>query len=311
MSDPKRHHYLPEFYQKPWMGDDNKVTVYRRRYAGKLDIQRKARKAVGWETELYSDLSEQEPGRRQRVERVFLKKVDDLASQALAEMLETGAPPVDKKRASAWARFLMSLLHRHPARIAALRQMVELKLDEIVASVRDDYPRLKGEDDPNTFEEYIAQSSNKLQDGALANLMPMIIDSKNVGNALMRMTWGVGILKRTRFKFVTSDRPLMTTNGLGLRESFLIVPISPYAYFIAATRAETIHTFRDANADDVVAGINHAVCLQAEHFVLSHNEGQTRFIENRLGGSHHHPIRRDQRGQIYWENPHTFDPWAK
>lgn len=311
MSDPKRHHYLPEFYQKPWMGDDNKVTVYRRRHAGKLDIQRKARKAVGWETELYADLSEQEPGRRQRIERVFLKKVDDLASQALIEMLETGAPPVDQKRASAWARFLMSLLHRHPARIALLRQMVELNMDEITASVRDDYPSLKGEDDPDTFEEYIAQSASKLQDVVLAKLVPMIIDSKNVGNALLEMTWGVGISKGTRFHFLTSDRPLMTSSGLGNKDSFLVLPIAPDAYFIAAKRVETIDTFRASHADDVIAGVNHAVCLQAEHFVLSHDEGQTRFIGNRLGGSPQHPILRDHRGQIFWENPYRFDPWEK
>ena len=30
MSDPKRHHYLPEFYQRRWVNADNEVTVYRR-----------------------------------------------------------------------------------------------------------------------------------------------------------------------------------------------------------------------------------------------------------------------------------------
>lgn len=71
MSNPKRHHYLPEFYQKAWMGDDNKVTVYRRRHGGRLDIQRKAKKSVGWENELYADLSEADPELRQRVESGF------------------------------------------------------------------------------------------------------------------------------------------------------------------------------------------------------------------------------------------------
>lgn len=310
MSDPKRHHYLPEFYQKAWMGDDNKVTVYRRRHGGKLDIQRKARKSIGWERELYSDLSEAEPERRQRVESGFLRRVDSLASDALAEMLSTAAPPSDQARASAWARFLMSLLHRHPARVALLRKAVELDMDETVERVRQQYPELRGENDPETFEEYIAVSRQRLQDGVLALLLPRIVDSQNVGNALLAMTWGVGTAQRTRFRFVTSDRPLMTSNGLGHRASFLLLPISPQTYFIAARRKETIETFSLSKPDDVIVSVNHALCLQAEEFVISQDEAQARFIDNRLGGSPFHPVVRDSRGSIFWENPHRFDPWV-
>lgn len=309
MSNPNRHHYLPEFYQKAWMGDDNKVTVYRRRHEGKLDIQRKARKSVGWERELYSDLSEADPKLRQRIESGFLKRVDDLAYEALAEMLRTAAPPADQQRASAWARFLMSLLHRHPAKITQLRRAVEQNMDETIESVREQYPSLRGEDDPDSFEEYIAGARGRLQEGVLALLLPKIVDSQKVGNALLSMTWGVGALQRTRFRFLTSDRPLMTSSGLGHRESFLVLPISPQAYFIAARRKETIEAFRHSAPDDVILGVNHAVCLQAEEFVISHDEAQTRFVDNRLGGSPLHPVIRDNRGSIFWENPHRLDPW--
>lgn len=309
MFNPKRHHYLPEFYQKAWMGDDNKVTVYRRRHGGKLDIQRKARKSVGWENELYSDLSEADPELRQRVESGFLKRVDGLAYEALAEMLSTAAPPVDGQRASAWARFLMSLLHRHPVRMALLRQAVELNMDETIERIREQYSSLRGENDPESFEEYIANSRGRLQDGVLALLLPRIVDSQKVGDALLAMTWGVGAAQRTRFRFLTSDRPLMTSNGLGHRESFLVLPISPTAYFIAARRSETIEAFRHSKPEDVIAGVNHAVCLQADEFVISHDEAQTRFVDNRLGGSALHPIVRDSRGSVFWENPYKFDPW--
>jgi hypothetical protein len=311
MSEPKRHHYLPEFYQKPWMGPDNKVTVYRRTYGRKLDVQRRARKSVGWEEELYSDLSETDPERRQRIERVFFKKVDNLASEALVAMLATGSPPSDNNHAVAWARFLMSLLHRHPARMALLRAMVEINLGEISATVRADSARLKGETDPDGFEEYLTSSSHRLREGTLAQLLPMIVDSQTVGNALLAMTWGVGVSLGTKYRFMTSDRPLMTSDGLGNKESFLLLPISPEAYFIAAKRKETIDAFRFSKADDVIAGVNHAVCLQAEHFVLAHDESQSRFIDNRLGGSSQHPVVRDARGQIFWENPYKFDPWER
>lgn len=309
MSDPKRHHYLPEFYQKAWMGNDNKVTVYRRRHAGKLDIQRKARKSVGWERELYSDLSEADPELRQRVESGFFKQVDGLAYEALAEMLSTAAPPIDQLRANAWARFLMSLLHRHPARMALLRRAVELNMEETLERARQQYPSLKGENDPESFDEYISASRGRLQENVLALLLPRIVDSQKVGNALLEMTWGVGAARGTRFRFLTSDRPLMTSNGLGHRESFLVLPISPASYFIAARRRETIEAFRLSKPDAVIAGVNHAVCLQAEEFVISYDEAQTTFVDNRLGGSPFHPVVRDSQGSIFWDNPYRLDPW--
>lgn len=203
----------------------------------------------------------------------------------------------------------MSLLHRHPERIALLRQAVELDMDETIESVRQQYPSLRLEDDPESFEEYITNSRGRLQDGVLALLLPRIVDSQNVGDALLAMTWAVGAAQRTKFRFLTSDRPLMTSNGLGHRASFLLLPISPQSYFVAAKRAETIEAFRLARPDDVIAGVNHSVCLQAEEFVIGHDEAQTRFIDNRLGGSPLYPVVRDSRGSIFWENPHKFDPW--
>ena len=203
----------------------------------------------------------------------------------------------------------MSLLHRHPARMALLRQAVELNMAETIESVREQYPSLKGEDDPESFEEYIATSRGRLQEGVLALLLPRIVDSQKVGNALTQMTWGVGVTQRTKFRFLTSDRPLMTSNGLGHRESFLVLPLSPQAYFIAARRRETIEAFRLSKPDDVITGVNHAVCLQAEEFVISQDESQTKFVDNRLGGSPSHPIVRDSRGSIFWENPYSLDPW--
>jgi len=302
MSDPKRHHYLPEFYQKSWMGPDNKVTVFRRAYSGKLDPQRKARKAVGWEQDLYADLSEIDPARRQQVERVFMKKVDDLAADALFEMLSTGAPPALHERASGWARFLMSLLHRHPTRIAAIRAMVDLRSGEVMARFGENYADLREEGDPETFEEYVVESSGRLASGMFAQFLPMIVDSERIGNVLLDMTWAVGVFRGTRFRFLTSDRPLMTSDGLGLSESFLMLPISPISYFLAAKSEEIVSNFKSAHPESVIKAVNHAICVQAEHFVIADSEAQARFVDNRLGLSQRHKIVRDDRGQIFWSH---------
>lgn len=92
-------------------------------------------------------------------------------------------------------------------------------------------------------------------------------------------------------------------NGLGHADSFVVLPISPDSYFMAARSPGTIEAFGRTAQDDVIARINHAVCLQAERFVISDGEKQTRFVDNRLGRASRHRVLRDSRGSIFWERP--------
>lgn len=291
------------------MGEDKKVTIYRRQHRDKLDVQRKARKSVGWVHELYADLSELDPEQRQRIEISFFSRVDGLAYEAVSEMLRTLAPPADNSKATAWARFLMSLLHRHPANIELLRNAVELKVDEAYEELHQQYSSSRK---PGHFEvsgEFTPSSREPIQHRLLMQLLPLIVDSQNVGAVLLDMNWAVGAVRDARFGLLTSDRPLLTSDGLGHRESFLVLPISPQTYFLAAKDLRTIEVFRSAKPNKVISWINHAVCLQATEFVISRDEEQTKFIDNRLGGSHRHQFVRNRQGSIFWENPINYRPW--
>src|SRR5687767_13725486 len=104
-----KHHYLPVFYLKQWTGPDGQLCEFSRPYK-RVARLRKFPDATGYVRGLYR-VSDAVPGKEDFLEDDFLKRVDDLASRALRRLLrhDINMPP---EMASAWSRFLLSLLHR-------------------------------------------------------------------------------------------------------------------------------------------------------------------------------------------------------
>jgi hypothetical protein len=82
----QKQHYIPEFYQKRWAGPDRRLCEY---------------------TVRHKDV------------------VSRGASAALTNMLLPDPLPWNTRLKSEWIRFLMSLLHRSPERVAYLKAIVE------------------------------------------------------------------------------------------------------------------------------------------------------------------------------------------
>jgi hypothetical protein len=53
MSDPKKHHYVPQFLLSGWCRADGRVAFYSRK-AGRLMVDWHAPKHIGYERHLYS-----------------------------------------------------------------------------------------------------------------------------------------------------------------------------------------------------------------------------------------------------------------
>jgi hypothetical protein len=121
MSDQKQH-YIPQFYQKRWVGPDGRLCEYNRPY----DIV-KARMvypaATGYQAGLYT-IKDVAPNIANHTENVFLADADNGAADALAKFFEPNYVWEPKPR-SAWSRFVMSLMHRTPERVERLKQLVE------------------------------------------------------------------------------------------------------------------------------------------------------------------------------------------
>jgi hypothetical protein len=62
------------------------------------------------------------------------------------------------------------------------------------------------------------------------------IDNPTIGTLLNNMNWSVCDVSLTKYRFVTSDRPIVMTNGLGTRNGHLALPISPTIAFLATVK---------------------------------------------------------------------------
>jgi hypothetical protein len=281
VSAPKKHHYVPEFYLKRWAGEDRRVSEFRR-FQGKLAHRRRFPSETGFELELYSIRSHTDQNRRQIIENRLMSNIDNGAARALDYMEENGKPPLDEKNRNAWTRFLLSLIHRSPSQIEKMRSAIAANRDDVLRSLAPRYAELRSKADPETFEEYLARDNGRIDEESLLPLMQGVLGSKKVGTTLIRMTWGIIRFELPFHGFLTSDIPIMLSNGLGHQDAFLMLPISPSALFIAAARKPVLHSFSSQDPKALQRGINDAVAQQARQVIIAQNEAQRRFIDNRF-----------------------------
>ncbi len=295
MPDPVKHHYIPVFYLKHWCGSDGRLCEYSRPYNA-VKPRRTYPDGTGYARELYT-VASLPPDMAQVVEKTFMKRTDDLASQAMRTLLQVPADPslsVDIK--SGWSRFILSLLMRNPKFLNNLKIQVRAKQALQIEELRPTYDNWKLPGDPPTFDEFLALMEPSALDKAGAILLQDVIDHRRLGAHINGMAWWVLELRDPRNTLLTSDRPVVRSNGIGHPDSFILLPMTPTQVFLAAN---TEGPFRrlDAllKAGLFPAFMNNAIVRQAQKYVYGQTDSQLRFVENRLTKS---PDRHD--GQLTW-----------
>lgn len=274
-----RHHFITVFYLKKCCPDE-KLIQYSRPYPGKFDVKPVGPKATGFEHDLYAfpDLPVE---LAQFLESKFFARTDELASMVHAKLLAGNAAPWTPETRSAWSRFVINFLTRHPHPFAEIRAVAHdswLKPDNIT---QQEYEKLKHPEDPPAFKEWVLAQGNHLADRIRIRLIQGVMDNP-AGAKLNAMLWNVLDLSKSKFRLLTSDWPLYREiNG---ESKLLALPISPTALFTAVTKAATIKIkkMRTDKPDDVVRHINAGVVSAARLYVYGCDKSQDRFVLNRM-----------------------------
>jgi hypothetical protein len=253
----------------------------------------KAPKATGWKKDLYAT-DEIEGLDRYFIEREVLRPIDNDAARSLRYLKTYSHGPTDARLNSAWTRFLLTLLYRSPAQIDDLRRSIPEHAPTIFSDVKEQFPHI-----PDEKIHQILAAKNT-HEGAYQNLLRGLFTEGEVARSIRNMLWCVIKLGKTRFDLLTSDQPLILSNGLGWSNSFLILPIGPQNLFVACHDKRIGDHILEMPAKELVETINDIVVRQAEEFVIARDEKQHRFIENRFMVSSVAP-RRDPRNQTRWE----------
>jgi hypothetical protein len=214
-----------------------------------------------------------------------MRDVDDWAAKALAVLLQkgTGSSPLDPRLGLAWCRFLYSLIVRNPEQIELAGRLLANLSPEILEGVRDEYPQLRSPEDPESFDEFKEKYARSSTSIAAPHALPRLIYSRRVAKEIASFIWSTRGVFKAKHTMLTSDRPIIMTNGLIQPDAHIVIPISPTVLFHASRNQTTCDWINSLSSDAVVETVNNKVAEQAIKYVYGIDDKQLRFVRNRLG----------------------------
>jgi len=276
--EPKlpKHHYIPVFYLKQWappkaVPGNGRLVEFSAPYNGIVKGQYKYPDATGYVRGLYRI-----PGlpddKAELIESRFFKLVDDWASYALAKLNRRHMDDWSAHMRSAWSRFLIALLIRSPKSVAEIKFRLVDGLPEHWERERERLLREDPTSEPlGPFDQLASE-----QYAALA--LQRFIDNQNIGNFINAMDWSVLDVGGSKYRFLTSDRPIVMTNGVGVKGGHLAIAISPTNLFLAANDKQTTREIHAYNPLDVVRSYNKQVVRNAIKYVWAHDHSQVALV---------------------------------
>jgi hypothetical protein len=276
-----KHHYIPVFYSKEWAGRDGRVCEYSRPF----DVVKPRRvhpDGTGYVRGLYT-VPRNDPRVSEFIEREFFKVTDNGAARVLQMFKRRGEIAWTSDTRSAWSRFIVSLMIRNPEYVGCLAAEVVRFFDpDLSNDVNERYRAIKRPEEPETYAEYIALTGHPAG-RASAIAMKTVIDSPLMGGHLNKMRWSIVSFKSATRTFLTSDRPIIMTNGLVGPDHHLAMPIGPRMLFVAANTEQTEHMIRSWAPGQLMEHVNDRVASQARRYVWGVDDAELRFVEDRLG----------------------------
>jgi hypothetical protein len=211
-----------------------------------------------------------------------LGRVDHEAARALDAFIN-GQGPFTNELISGWSRFLMSLLRRQPAKIQALWNEARIEFER---SINTRYSREKFRDYKESrlqsYDEYIAEHREEIIGQLFVRVLRIAIDSQNIGSFLNAMHKTIYTIREIDQRvFLTSDNPLIMSNGLADPNMYIAIPITPKKLFIASHQAPINQMIvSDLESHTMIAAINEMVVRNAYQFVYAEADTHRAFIDH-------------------------------
>jgi hypothetical protein len=283
LKEPK-HHYIPVFYLRQWIGSDDRVCELSKPY-DRAKPRRTHPDGTGYVRGL-NTITGALPHEAQWLEDVFFKVADDAAARALRILLTPPPWEMTIEEKSGWSRFLMSLVHRHPESVEKHRVIAERLLAQHLPAIEADYAARHPPTDPPTYAEYIALNSINPVGRLQVRLLQAVIDSDLTGRGLNSLRWMVLHDPNPKHLLLTSDRPVVMTNGLDKPASQLLIPISPRHVFVATNNVVMENSIRKIwNDRQLIQQVNERVANQSRKYVWGLSDAQLSFVARRLGNA--------------------------
>lgn len=267
-----KHHYIPKCYMKAWTGADGELCEYQF-LGGRVVTRRRHPSATGWSDKLYSTEA-LPPQYVDIIETELFGRVDQDASDAL-DALIGNRDLRQGGNVNGWSRFLMSLMNRHPGRVAELKQMVS---DTFRKNILENE---EAERDPEGWFDWVQERERAILDQLFVTTIQNACNLVRLGQILNDMHKGI-IDLRGHERLMTSDNPLYMSNGLGHADTFILLPLTPQKLYVAAnTEAIANRIGRGAQSGRLVKFVNNHVVTAAHQFAYGVCENHAAFVAER------------------------------
>ncbi|CAA2108991.1 hypothetical protein MBUL_04484 (plasmid) [Methylobacterium bullatum] len=280
---PPRHHYIPVFYLKQWMAGDGRICEYQREHAGVVKPKRTHPSGTGYVRGLYDLVGIEDANIRDAFEREFLKPVDTGAAEQLQD-INTGRKAMNNPyKRSAWTRFLLSLLFRMPEDIALFKSRYVEAWMRVTPDRVKYYNRIHRPGAPKRLEDALSRmNTHDIEHRAMNALIPLITNPR-IGEHLINMRWGSLRLPNIGPTLLTSDRPVVISNGLKNEDSHVILPIGPKTIFYAVNSQSVLNFLMIRPPAEIAEALNTAVTHQAVKYVYGQWDNQLPFVQQHMG----------------------------
>lgn len=255
---------------------------YTQPHPGVLSVRQAAPSEVGWERDLYAS-PEPEPSARHHLELRTFSRIDNDAARVLEKMHAPALEMLTTAETSAWALFIMSLLHRTPANLAAAKAAGRRIWERSIASASEQYEELRAPGHPDTFEAWRASMTAEDAERSFLRVLPDVMANTRIGQVIANLIWLRVDLPSDCPDLLLSDDPLARTGSFVSQNAHFAMPLSPRRMLIGTRHQHTLDHFARMPIRSTSIELNKWVVEGARHFVAARDRSQSRFIENRFG----------------------------
>jgi hypothetical protein len=178
----------------------------------------------------------------------------------------------------------MALLIRNPESLEKYKKVAAAIFQESFASIEAAYATDRKSTDPTTYAEYAELHGPNPAARTVVRVIQHLADNPDLGRQINAMRWMVLHNPNQKIELLTSDRPWLATNGIGLPGGELCIPISPFHLFVATNNFETEMKVRAVwESGEAVEIVNDRVSSQARKYVYGTDDKKLSFVSERLG----------------------------
>ena len=298
MNQPRRHHYVPVFYQKNFANENGLLWVYDRQRRVCLKLHPKS---ICYQKDLYAIRPENAP-KDQRIESMALAAADGLCATALRQLINDHAaqntPDLSTIESIAYLIGLQSARLPSTGRLVSavykkgaeeIMRLTSVNVERMQSAL-DQYSQSSGEKIDVSAESMVkAVHENQLE--VVVSEMPFLQHifkhATFLNKELMNFSWEV-LVAPDETGFIFCDDPLVTVPLKGRTAIGLAIP-GNVKYFPLTRRlclrlGDAGPRFRYKNVDrQTVRIINQNVAANSERFIIGPDVQQLKVIVSRSG----------------------------